>query len=183
MKPNPLLASLVLAFTATAAIGAPEDRTAKSVKAHAEALAGGSVSVEVTHVTPIKKLSTDDVSVMAAHTYDVGEDLPAGTILVAVSKERHDAFVKKYGATPEVDGHRAIRNLDTKRLTGTLRHHKDGPTLIDVTDGGLSPGFIKMLADSGAHKMEHDPKKAELARKKFAAKKGGPAAPRAKAKR
>lgn len=141
--PGILLALLVSASTLSAV---PEDRTAKAVKAKAETLTGEQVSIEITHVTWARNAGDDRCSIFVAHTFDTGENLPAGSMLVAVKKEQHDSFVDKYGATLDVGANRPFRSRDTTRLTGTLRMTDKKVPYIDLSDGLAAEAYIAKAA-------------------------------------
>lgn len=153
------LVSLIplLALAASASLlAAPEDRTAKAVKAHCESLAGQEVSVETTHVAPVRNAGGETCSIFYAHTFDTGENISAGSILVAVKKAEHDAFVDKFGATPDVAAGRRVRNRETKRLTGTLKLTSKKVPFIDLTDGGATEALV---AEASAQKETSSPAK------------------------
>lgn len=174
MKQIPKL--LILLFVSASTLSAaPEDRTAKAIKAKAETFAGQQVSVEITHVACARNASNEECSIFVAHTFDTGEDIPAGSILVAVNKEKHDSFVDKFGATPDVGAKRAVRNRETKRLTGTLRMTSKKVPYIDLSDGAATEAHLNM-ADGEAEQPGGAGLRENLRRKfKGLGGRGGPA--------
>jgi hypothetical protein len=133
-------------ITVSTLVAAPEDRTAKAIKAKAETLAGQQVSVEVTHVAWASTASTNECSIFIVHTFDTGEDLPAGSILVAVDKGQHDSFVDKFGATPDVGAKNSFRKRETKRLTGPLRLTSRKIPYIDLSNGLAAEAYLAKAA-------------------------------------
>lgn len=137
---------LSLLLTATVALAAlPGRNTAEHVVLNKDKLEGQKVTLDVGKLSPLRPGTLNEVQTHAkfflAHTWDDKNRSYGGWILVAFDPAEADAMVRRFGT--EVDIGRALlnRDVETKRLSGTIIKLENGEVLLDVH--GKSPQAIK----------------------------------------
>ena len=102
---------------------ADEKNTGRYVNAYKESLNGKTVTLHVTHITPVdRKNAPLGKKLLLAHTYDEKEHVRGGTITVLTTKTEADRLLKKFGTTPKVFG-RKDKKAITKSLKGNVAIH------------------------------------------------------------
>ena len=141
---------LALLLTATNALAdLPGRNTAEHVVLNKDKLDGQKVVLDVGKLSPLRPGTLNEVQSDAkfflAHTWDDRNRNYGGWILVAFDPAEADAMLKRYGT--EVDAGRAFRarDVETKRLSGTVIKLESGEVVLDVH--GKAPAAIKAAKD------------------------------------
>ncbi|MEM9481255.1 MAG: hypothetical protein AAGA58_16515 [Verrucomicrobiota bacterium] len=170
MKTFPLFLLCFLALALSAPAGV--EKTAKYLHNLGEDKIGSTVSVEVSHVVPVKDVNeiAEEYGIAFFTVHTINEDTAnhGGVIQSIVLKEEAERFQKRYGLMPETTRGRD-RTVDTRIYRATLHEGMgDRYCLLDSEEAGkLAVDFkLAMEAEREAKKEEGDSEKRERMKEK-----------------
>lgn len=145
------------------------DRTAQQVEAKADELISKRVTLDVAWLKHLRHSgSKNEYAVIAAYTWDEKAERLGGIIPVVADSEDAKRLLDRYEAKP--DGRLTWFSgvdLDTRRLSGTLRRGGDNRDLyIDLTSGPSSPIGLNLASEVDAKRSEIESKISEAIQQK-----------------
>tara|TARA_R110002096_G_scaffold54517_11_gene140579 strand:+ start:473 stop:1009 length:537 start_codon:yes stop_codon:yes gene_type:complete len=155
---------LSLVFGAVSSPLAAAERTAQEIEANAGELVGQRVTLDVAWLKLLRHSGNrNQYAVIAAYTWDEDSERLGGTIPVVIDSEGAKRLLSRYEAKP--DGRLTWFSgvdLDTKRLSGTLRRGGEDRNLyIDLTSGPSSPIGLNLASEMDAKRSEIEAKISE----------------------
>ncbi|MEM1297190.1 MAG: hypothetical protein AAGH89_17630 [Verrucomicrobiota bacterium] len=152
------------------------ERTAQQIEANADDLIRQRVTLDVAWVKHLRYTGNlNQYAVVAAYTWDEKSDRLGGVIPVVVDSKRAKSLLSRYEAKPDgiITRHSGV-DLDTKRLSGTLRRVGENRDLyIDLTSGSSSPIGLNLTSEIDAKRSEIGAKITEAIQQKVAELKEG----------
>ena len=148
-----------------AALPAAESKnTVKYLEIHGKDLVGKQVTLDVTHVAPVKALNEEakdyGIQVFQVHTLNKKSQTPGGTIMTFVEADESERFLKRYGYTPEVTKGRD-RVTDSRTYRAVLQKNPKGDfCLFDSEEAGKGAIDFMVALDGKRQKKEEDEKAA-----------------------
>ncbi len=139
-----ILPALILsaAFCAPLLAADAGRNTANAVTLKKEELKGKQVSLDVGMVTrlavDVKKAEEVGAIIFIVHTWDKENKFPGGHMVIAVAKDKADAFAKKFGTVVDVGEVWKKGNVETKTLRAPLALLPDSGLCILDPDGKVA---------------------------------------------
>ena len=107
------------------------------------------MTLDVAWLKPIRRSGAgNQFAVIAANTWDEDKNKLGGEIPIVVKAAESERLLARYESKPDgqITRFRGV-DLDTKRLSGTLRRGAKGVLFIDLTEGAATPASLNLAGE------------------------------------